>query len=84
MADNFADFFALAVPKYFIHKALHDLGWELDYGPTFLYNRPDKFTNEQYTMMHSVAVFKRIPNFEKLNWTFMGRICKIGNKTYFD
>ena len=72
--ERFAEFFALAIPKYFIHKAIVDLGWDMEYGPTFLYNRPDQYTGGNYVMMHSTAVFKRIPNFRQgLEASFVGR-----------
>lgn len=60
--DNFAEFFSLAFPKFIIHKALFDLGWDVTHGPTFLYNRPDLYVKDRcYQMMHSVSVYKRMP-----------------------
>lgn len=64
-SENFAEFFSLAVPKYLIYLAVFRLGWRVHHGPTYLYSRPDpRGTDDRYHMMHSVAMFERIPNFE--------------------
>ena len=64
--DKFAEFFCLAFPKYIIHRALFKLGWEVKPGPIYLYNRDYKREiNRQYQIMHSISVYKRIPDFEQ-------------------
>ena len=66
IGENFAEFFCLALPKFIIHQALFHLGWRVNYGPTFLYNRDDKWEkNKKYQIMHSVSVFERIPDFRQ-------------------
>ena len=63
---NFAEFFCVALPKFMIHEALFKLGWTVTSGPTYLYNRDDKWVeNKQYQIMHAVSVYKRIPDFEQ-------------------
>ena len=37
--EDFAEFFCIALPKYIIHTALYQFGWEITSGPTFLFNR---------------------------------------------
>lgn len=62
--ENFAEFFSLAFPKYIIHEALFQLGWEMVPGPIYLYKR--EYTKEKgriYQIMHSISTFKRIPDF---------------------
>lgn len=69
--DNFAEFFCLAFPKFIIYRSLFHFGWQVTYGPTYLYNRDDKWEEDkQYQIMHSVSVFERIPGFgERLDET---------------
>ncbi len=63
--ENFAEFFSVALPKYMISKALFTLGWTVTSGPTYLYNRKDKWIeNKQYQIMHTVSVYERIPDFQ--------------------
>ncbi len=65
-SSNFAEFFCYALPKYIIQVALFNYGWEVEYKPIYLYNRADKYKpGQQYQMMHSVAVFRRIKGFTK-------------------
>lgn len=64
VTHKFAEFFCLSLPKFIIHHVLFDLGWETNYGPIFLYNRPDRYKQRDYQMMHSVSVFKRIKDFK--------------------
>lgn len=62
--NNFAEFFCLALPKFIIYRSLFHFGWTVTQSPTFLYNREDRWQeNKQYQIMHSVSVFKRIPEF---------------------
>ena len=62
--ENFAEFFCVALPKFVIHQALFDLGWHVTCGPTYLYNRDDKWEEDKrYQIMHTVAVYERITNF---------------------
>jgi hypothetical protein len=61
--QKFAEFFCLSLPKYIIHYVLFELGWEASYGPIFLYNRPDRYTQKNYQMMHSISTYKRIEKF---------------------
>lgn len=64
--ENFAEFFCVALPKFMISKALFDLGWTVTTGPTYLYNRNDKWIeNKHYQIMHTVSVYERIPDFQK-------------------
>ncbi len=64
LKDKFAEFFCLAFPKYIIHQALFHLGWEIVPGPVFLYNRDyRREVGRHYQIMHSVSIYKRIPNF---------------------
>ncbi len=64
--EDFAEFFCLAFPKLMIHRALFEFGWEVTCGPTFLYNRDDKWVeNKQYQIMHTVSVYERIPDFQQ-------------------
>lgn len=54
----------MALPKFIISLALFKLGWEVLYQPPYLYNRDDIYVpNKKYQIMHSVSVFKRIPQF---------------------
>lgn len=64
--SNFAEFFCISLPKYILHHALFHLGWVVQHEPTYLYDRPDKYKpSKNYQIMHSVSVFKRIPNFHE-------------------
>ena len=64
--ENFAEFFCIALPKYMIHMALHDYGWQVTCRPAYLYNRDDKWKkNKQYQIMHTVSVCERIPGFQQ-------------------
>ena len=64
--ENFAEFFCLALPKFMIHRALYDYGWQVTCGPTYLFNRDDRWKeNKQYQMMHTVSVYERIPSFRE-------------------
>lgn len=67
ITENFPEFFRVALFKFIIHKALSStLGWTVTPCPTYLYNRDDKWKeNEQYQIMHMVSIYKRIPNFQK-------------------
>ncbi len=69
LKHKFAEFFCLAFPKYIIHQALFHLGWEIVPGPVFLYNRDyRREVGRHYQIMHSVSIFKRMPNFgQRLN-----------------
>jgi hypothetical protein len=61
-AENFAEFFCLALPKLIINAALFDMGWKVNYKQSYLYDRPDKYVpDKNYQMMHSVSVFERLP-----------------------
>jgi hypothetical protein len=66
ITEDFPDFFRIALFKFIIHNALSPtLGWTVTPCPTYLYNRDDKWKgNEQYQIMHTVSVYKRIPNFQ--------------------
>lgn len=56
----------MALPKFIIYRALFELGWDVTYGPTFLYNRPDLYAQDrQYQMMHSVSAYNRMPGFKQ-------------------
>lgn len=62
--ENFAEFFCLALPKFLIHLALFDLGWDVNYGPSYLYNREDIYVKGQYyQIMHSISAYIRVPDF---------------------
>ena len=62
--ENFAEFFCVALPKFMIHSALYNHGWKVTSGPTYLYNRDyRREENKQYQIMHTVAVYERIPDF---------------------
>ena len=62
--ENFAEFFCVALPKFMIHSALYNQGWKVTSGPTYLYNRDyRREENKQYQIMHTVAVYERIPDF---------------------
>ena len=65
--EDFPEFFRVALFKFIIHKALStELGWTVTSEPTYLYNRDDKWVeNKQYQIMHTVSVYRRIPNFQK-------------------
>ena len=64
--ENFAEFFCLALPKFIIHRALHDYGWQVNCGPTYLFNRDNKWKkNKPYQMMHTVSTYERIPDFQQ-------------------
>ena len=66
VCENFAEFFCLALPKFMIYRALHDHGWQVTCGPTYLYNRDDRWEeNKRYQIMHTVLVYERIPDFEQ-------------------
>ncbi len=66
VSENFAEFFCVALPKFMIYQALFELGWQVTCGPTYLYNRDDRWMeNKQYQIMHTVSVYERIPNFQK-------------------
>ena len=64
--ENFAEFFCLALPKFMIHRALYDYGWQVTSGPTYLFNRDNKWKkNKPYQMMHTVSTYERIPDFQQ-------------------
>ena len=63
--EDFAEFFCIALPKYIIHTALYQFGWEITSGPTFLFNRDYRREKKQYQIMHTVSVCERIPNFQQ-------------------
>lgn len=64
VGENFSEFFCIALPKFVIRQALFHLGWNVTYGPTYLYNRDDKWVEDKrYQMMHTVSVYERIPDF---------------------
>ena len=64
--ENFAEFFCVALPKFMIQEVLFKLGWTVTSGPTYLYNRDDKWDEKkQYQIMHAVSVYKRIPDFQQ-------------------
>ena len=64
--ERFAEFFCLALPKIMIHRALHDHGWQVSCGPTYLFNRDNKWKkNKPYQMMHTVSVYERTPGFRE-------------------
>ena len=66
VGENFAEFFCLALPKFMIHKALYDYGWQVTCGPTYLFNRDNKWKKDNpYQMMHTVSTYERIPNFQQ-------------------
>ena len=66
VSENFAEFFCFALPKFMIYRALEDYGWQVTCGPTYLYNRDDKWVeNKQYQIMHTVSVCERISSFRK-------------------
>ena len=59
--ENFARFFCVALPKFIIDLALRQFGWRVTCGPTYLYNRDDRWVeNKQYQIMHTVSVYERI------------------------
>ena len=41
--EDFAEFFCIALPKFMIHMALYNYGWQVTCGPTYLFNRDDKW-----------------------------------------
>lgn len=62
----FAEFFCIALPKYILQYALFQLGWSVQNGPIYLYNRPDRYNSQKsYQIMHSVSVFQRVPDFSQ-------------------
>ena len=64
--ENFAEFFCLALPKFMIDRALFKFGWKVTSGPTYLYNRDDRWVeNKQYQIMHTVSIYERIPDFQQ-------------------
>ena len=64
--EKFAEFFCLALPKFMIHRALYDYGWRVTCGPTYLFNRDNKWKkNKPYQMMHTVSTYERIPDFRQ-------------------
>ena len=64
--EKFAEFFCLALPKFIIHRALFDFGWQVTCGPTYLYNRDDRWVeNKRYQIMHTVSIYERIPDFQQ-------------------
>ena len=66
MNENFAEFFCVALTKYMVYKSLYDYGWQVTCGPTYLYNRDDKWKeNKHYQIMHTVSVYERIPGFQR-------------------
>ena len=66
VSENFAEFFCLALPKFMIHRALYDYGWQVTSGPTYLFNRDNKWKkNKPYQMMHTVSTYERIPDFQQ-------------------
>ena len=67
ISDDFPEFFRVALFKFIIHIALSTmLGWTVTSGPTYLYNREDKYVeNKQYQIMHTVSVYERIPNIQE-------------------
>ena len=66
VGENFAEFFCLALPKLMIHRALYDYGWQVTCGPTYLFNRDNKWEKDNpYQMMHTVSTYERIPNFQQ-------------------
>ena len=66
VSENFSEFISLAIPKLMIQRALRDFGWEVNHGQTYLFNRDDRREdNEQYQIMHTTSVYKRIPNFSE-------------------
>lgn len=66
LSQDFADFYCLALPKYIIQRALFDLGWEVTPGPTYLFNRDNKWDkNNPYQIMHAISMYKRIPDFRQ-------------------
>jgi hypothetical protein len=49
-----------------IYQALFELGWQVTCGPTYLYNRDDRWMeNKQYQIMHTVSIYERIPDFQQ-------------------
>ncbi len=61
VSENFPEFICLAIPKLMIKRALLDFGWEVDHGETYLFHRDDRREdNEQYQIMHTTSVYKRI------------------------
>ena len=64
--EKFAEFFCLALPKFMIYKALHDYGWRVTSGPTYIFNRDDKWKKDKpYQMMHTISTYERIPGFQQ-------------------
>lgn len=74
-SEDFAEFFCVALPKYMIHEALYDHGWQVTCGPTYLYNRDNIWKeNKQYQIMHTVSVYERISGFQhRLDAPSMGQ-----------
>lgn len=65
-SQNFPAFFCVSVAKYIISIALQRFGWQVDYGPVYLYNRENLHkTGTKYQMMHSVAVFERMKPYSR-------------------
>ena len=66
VSEKFAEFFCVALPKFMIHRALFEFGWQVTCGPTYLYNRDDRWVkNKQYQIMHTVSIYERIPDFQQ-------------------
>ena len=65
ICEKFAEFFSLALPKFMIHRALFEFGWQVTCGPTYLYNRDNKWKDKPYQMMHTISTYERIPDFQQ-------------------
>jgi hypothetical protein len=66
--EAFQDFFCIAFPKYIVQKALVDFGWKVTFQRNYLYARPDNYQEDKfYYMMHSVAVYERLPPLDDNN-----------------
>lgn len=64
--ERFPEFFCLSLAKFIAQRTLLDLGWEIEFGPTYLYRRQDaREPGRQYQIMHCVAICKRIPGLEE-------------------
>ncbi len=64
--EDFPEFFSVALPKYMIYKASSDLGWKVTCGPTYLYNRHDRWVeNKRYQILHTVSIYERSSDFQK-------------------
>ena len=64
--ESFAEFFCVALPKFMIHEASFAHGWQVTCGPTYLYNRDNRWNgNKHYQIMHTVSVYERIPGFQQ-------------------